>query len=245
MRYLGGKSRTANQIAGYLNYIRKPGQPYWEPFVGGGWILERIASHPNYASDANYHLIEMWKALQSGWIPPNTITKEQYQAIKDSDTDDALKAFVGFGCSFGGKWFGGLAKNDNDRNYCSNAKNSLLQKISSIGNRTNFFHADFMTTEPMADKMLIYCDPPYDNTTGYGAIGDFDTNAFWNRVRKLSNNGHTVIVSEYVAPDDFSCVLEMSTKTDLHTRNGKEPRIERLFKHGKQRKFKPSIFDLF
>jgi len=34
MQYLGGKSRTRNEIAAYLNRIRRPGQPYWEPFVG-------------------------------------------------------------------------------------------------------------------------------------------------------------------------------------------------------------------
>ena len=64
MRYMGGKSRTAGIIAGYLNMIREPGQPYWEPFVGAGWILERIrGTGANFASDANPYLIAMWQAL--------------------------------------------------------------------------------------------------------------------------------------------------------------------------------------
>lgn len=238
------KFRTANKIAGYLNFIRKPHQPYWETFVGAGWVLERIAGG-KYASDANSYLIAMWQALQDGWIPPDNITEQEYLAIKDLvNDDDALKAFVGFGCSFGGKWFGGMAKNETDRNYCLNAKRSLLRKISAIGNSATFFHADFMTTDPMHPDMLIYCDPPYENTTGYGETGSFDNSKFWERVRQLSEQGHDVYVSEYVAPDDFSTVLEIVTKTDLRTVSGKELRIEKLFRYGQDRKFQLSMFDL-
>ena len=54
----------------------------------------------------------MWQGLQSGWTPPDVITKEEYKYIREhKDENPALTGFVGFGCSFGGKWFGGLARN--------------------------------------------------------------------------------------------------------------------------------------
>ena len=53
----------------------------------------------------------MWKALQSGWEPPDIVTEAEYQYIKDhKDEDPALAGFVGFGCTFGAKWFAGYAR---------------------------------------------------------------------------------------------------------------------------------------
>lgn len=238
MRYLGGKSRTARQIAGYLNMIRKPGQPYWEPFVGAGWILERIrGTGPVFASDANRYLIAMWQALQAGWEPPGEVSEAEYQAIKAApDSYPAeLVAFVGFGCSFGGKWFAGYARSEKgtaraDR-YAGQSRRSIMQKITRIPD-ARFFAADFLTCTPPAPECLIYCDPPYEGQTDYGAVPDFNSGAFWRRVRELTNQGHNVFVSEYNAPDGFSEIVSVRTTTNLYTKNGKDPRTERLFRLG-------------
>jgi len=241
MRYLGGKSKTANQIAAYLNQIRQPSQPYWEPFVGAGWILERIKGQPIFASDANPHLIELWRAVQAGWIPPELVTEEDYKEAMAGELTNPMTAFVGFACSYGGKWFGGYARGE-DRNWAKEGQQSLLSKIARSDNGIHFFYAAFLECFVPAYNCLVYCDPPYENTTGYGAVGEFDTVAFWERVRWLENHGHTVVVSEYQAPDDFSCVLEMPTKTDMHTKNGKSPRIEKLFRFGEHPKFQGTLW---
>lgn len=90
---------------------------------------------------------------------------------------------------------------------------------------------------------LIYCDPPYANTSGYRS-GDFDSAAFWQRVRWLEGWGHTVIVSEYAAPDDFSCVWQQSVKANLRTRNGAESRTERLFRLGDHPRVQGMLWEL-
>ncbi len=239
MRYLGGKSQTRNQIAAYLNRIRKPGQPYWEPFVGAGWVLEKIKGQPIYASDANAALVFMWQRLQRGWEPPNVVTEEMYQEAKAGRYDAALTAFIGFGCSFGGKWFAGYARGEN-RNWAQEASNSISQKSNRF-EQAIFFCADFLTCYPPESGCLIYCDPPYEDTTAYGAVPPFDHSRFWERVRQLESGGHTVIVSEYQAPDDFSPVVEMVTKTDMHTTSGKDRRVERLFRLGQHRPLQPSL----
>lgn len=240
MRYLGGKSRTRDTIAGYLNHIRKPGQPYWEPFVGGGWVLAKIVNQPIYASDANPALIALWQALQAGWEPPGVVTEEVYRQAKQGDFEPHLEAFIRFGCSFGGEWNSGYARGEG-RNYARQAKSSLLQKITQMNNPT-FFHADFITCPPPADNCLIYCDPPYEGTTGYSNVPKWEPVKFWERVKELESQGHTVVISEYQAPNDFDCVVRIPTKTGLRTtKNGCELRIERLFRHGQHKLLQPAL----
>ena len=227
MRYLGGKSRIRKHIAGYLESIRKPDQVYFEPFVGGAWVLQEMTGK-RIASDGNFALIEMYRSLQNGWVPPESITKEQYAEYKaKQDPRDPMTAFVGIGCSFAGKWFGGFASSK-DRNYCLNAKNSLLSQTPKIA-QCNFVNGTF-ETHTVGDGWLIYCDPPYQGTTSYSAFSGFDHNKFWKIMRSWSGK-NTVIISEYSAPEDFECVLEIETKTDMRFSDGnKRHTTEKLFK---------------
>jgi DNA adenine methylase len=226
MRYLGGKSRIAVPIVKFLESMRKPNQKYVEPFVGAAWIIS-LMSGVREAYDKHPYLIAMWKALQDGWVPPKTLTKEQYYEIKEHGTDQE-KGFVGFGCSFAGKWFGGFAT-EPKRDYCLNAHNSVMKKLKTLQD-VKFEAADYRNL--YMNDCLIYCDPPYQGTTGYGLIGDFDTCEFWEIMRKWSIN-NTVVISEYSAPDDFKCVWQQEVKTDMRNKhNQKEKRIEKLFRFG-------------
>lgn len=241
MRYLGGKSRTRNQIAWYLNSLRQTMQdergepvPYWEPFVGAGWVLEKIKGQPIYASDISVPLIEMFRGVQNGWIPPTKVSKKDYEMAKAGMVDVKTTAFIGYGSTFGGGFFNTYMEKD-DRNgvhYAKNSHDSLLRIVNRSENGVHFFSANFLECFMPDYGCLVYCDPPYKDTSGYAIAPNFDTEAFWQRCRWLEEHGHTVVVSEYQAPDDFSCVLEIPTKTDMHTKNGKDKRIERLFRYG-------------
>jgi DNA adenine methylase len=135
MHYFGGKYRIADKIADFINPLFKPNQYYVEPFVGGASILTKITNPLRIASDANETLITMWKALANGWTPPNFVSENEYAEIKEkNDKNDPLTAFVGFGCSYSGKWFGGYARDDTTRNYAMNAANSLYKKNKCLVN---------------------------------------------------------------------------------------------------------------
>ncbi len=225
MRYLGGKARTAGKISSYINSLMEQNgtDTYVEPFVGAGWILERIICGNRYAFDLCQDLIALWSALQNGWIPPETLSKEEYGALREAECS-ALRAFAGFGCSHSGKWFGGYAKDSSGRNYAGNAKRSLLKKVPHI------LDVEFKCKsyeEVSCCDALIYCDPPYAGTTGYNSVDAFETDKFWKWARRMSKD-NIVVVSEYVAPDDFECVLEIPTKTDMH--GGNMQRVEKLFR---------------
>ena len=100
-----------------------------------------------------------------------------------------------------------------------------MKKFSTLGN-VEFISKSYNEIE--CENALIYCDPPYNETTKY-KFGTFDSDAFWQWCRNMTNKCNTVIVSEYNAPSDFKCIWSKETKTDIRTKaNGKELRIEKL-----------------
>lgn len=224
MQYFGGKARIAKEIAKVLEENREQGQLFVELFCGGVNVTSCM-SGDIIANDKNADLIELYKGLQQGWTPPDSVSEEEYNLAKITK-DKRLKAFIAIGCSYSGKWFGGYARGSKGRNYAKNAKNSLAKKFKTLMNVdfTSKSYDDFYFTDA-----LIYCDPPYSNTTGY-STGSFDSEAFWQWCRDMTRAGNTVIISEYEAPKDFTCIWMKNVKTDIRTKaNGKEDRIEKLF----------------
>jgi DNA adenine methylase len=76
----------------------------------------------------------------------------------------------------------------------------------------------------------VYCDPPYQHTTGYRGTAPFDHAAFWETVRDWSRD-NVVLVSEYTAPPDFICLTHTPKPSCLAGGHKQTPRVERLFVH--------------
>jgi DNA adenine methylase len=228
MHYMGGKFKIRKALGELINK-NVEGYDYYEPFVGAAWVLGEVKAENRYASDANPWLITMWKALQDGWVPPETVTEGEYKWYKENQPlDDPMTAFCGFGCSFAGKWFGGYARCKRGDDYVRNARNSLLKHLPYIASAT-FAFANYADLKPT--DTLVYCDPPYKNTTGYGATSLFDHDEFWEVMREWSKS-NTVLVSEYTAPEDFVCVKEFQSKTGLRNKaQEQEVRSEKVFAH--------------
>jgi len=226
MQYIGGKYRIATEIAKIINSI-KASKVYIEPFCGACWVTQYVDKRIIYAYDSNESLINLWIALQNGWIPPESISEDEYNQLKNA-IDSPLRTFAGLGCSFSGKWFGGYARETkSDRNYCLNTRNSLLKKIQRLRN-VNFKCVNFFDIE--VENTIMYLDPPYEGTTQNGYIQEsFDSDLFWKHADSLSKS-NVVLVSEYKAPKGFICFKEFKTKTDMRdSENQPIQRIERLF----------------
>ena len=228
MQYFGGKAKIAKYIVPYLEGVRKDNQIFVEPFVGGANIVSQM-SGKRKAYDFNEYLIEMYKGVQNGYELPDSLTEEEYKYIREhKDEDRVLTGFVGFGCSFAGKWFGGYARNKQNHNYCKASKNSLMKKMSTMAD-VEFDWRDYKSL--FLKGCLIYCDPPYANTTKYTGVPDFDSEEFWNIMRAWSKD-NDVYISEYEAPDDFVSVLEIPTKTNIRDKSDNVCcRVEKLFKY--------------
>lgn len=224
MRYLGGKARIAKHIVGVLNEYRRPGQMFVEPFVGAANIMCRMQGDRR-AYDIHGDLIKMYQALQLGWVPPDELSEARYNALKTEKEEPHLKAFAGFGCSFGGKYFGGYARDNRGDDYCGAAKRALIRDIQKMQG-VKFLRRHYQEIE--CSNALIYCDPPYAGTTGYSS-GHFNSGGFWEWCRYMHAQRNTVIVSEYAAPPDFTCIWSTEVRLEMRSRNGREARVERLF----------------
>ena len=229
MQYMGGKSRISKQIAEILNSAIDKDTPFVSLFCGSCAIESKVQADVKILNDKHPYLIAMWQALQNGWTPPDVVTKEEYYRVKaNMDANPALTGFVGFGCSFGGKWWGGYAKDKRGDDYCGQAKRGLLKDLSGVVNAT-FTCLDYKDVE-IPDGAVVYCDPPYANTTGY-TFGQFDTNEFWKYMRQLSKRCD-VYISEESAPDDFECIWSKEKVRTLEkSDNVGRVKVEKLFKY--------------
>lgn len=238
MRYVGGKSRHAKEIAKVI----APQGVWWDPFCGGFAVSEALMSYgPGVASDAHTALISMYQAIQGGWNPPRSMSAEEYARAKALPDSDPLKAFAGFGCSFGGKWFGGLAKDTPShhdfptrassdgltklRNYPREAADTLAINLASV----QILRLDFLDVEPFpVPGLTVYCDPPYQGTQGY-STGAFDHNRFWARAQAWAALGARVFVSEYACPVPHRVVWEKRVTSALQGGAKAGDRLEKLF----------------
>lgn len=223
MRYFGGKARVGRRIARFLESIRD-GRSTWEPFCGACGVTTHLSGEV-YASDLCLPLISMWQDLQRGWVPPSIVTEQDYAHLRDRGPS-GMQAFVGFGCSFGGKWFGGYARGKQHpdraitaRNYASNARTSVLKQSAAMGD-VLFYSADFMSSDAPTPQCMIYCDPPFAGTTGFPGLPKFDAQRFWDRCDYLVSLGHAVVVSEYTAPAHWHRVLEVRRKKSKRLGHG-------------------------
>ena len=229
MQYMGGKSRISKYIAEILNSAIDKNTPFVSLFCGSCAIESKVQADVKILNDKHPYLIAMWQALQNGWIPPDVVTKEEYYRVKaNMDENPALTGFVGFGCSFGGKWWGGYAKDKRGDDYCGQAKRGLLKDLVGIQSAT-FICLDYHDVE-IPDNAVVYCDPPYVNTTGY-TVGQFDTDEFWDYMRQLSKRCDAYI-SEESAPDDFECIWSKEKVRTLEkSDNVGRVKVEKLFKY--------------
>lgn len=227
MQYMGGKSRISKQIASILTTNLGGCRPFVSLFCGSCSIEAKVQSPVKILNDKHPYLIAMWKGLQNGWRPPDTITKKEYYYIKEhKDENPALTGFVGFGCSFGGKWFGGLAANKRGDNYCARAERSLLKDFEGVKD-ANFTCLDYRDVI-VPNNAIVYADPPYIGVTGY-SLGRFDHEEFWEYMRNLSQRC-TVFISEQTAPDDFEIVWEQEVTRQLDYNKNNSPIVtEKLY----------------
>ncbi len=234
MQYLGGKSRIAKPISEIINRFSKD-KIFVSPFCGSCAVESRVVAKKKYIGDSHKYLIAMFKAIQDGWEIPDIVSKEQYDHVKiNKDENPALTGFAGFACSFGGKWFGGYArsKSEPDKNYARYSKNSLLRKMVGLQD-TVFFNTEYDKIQDYVLKnSVVYCDPPYENTTKYSNSKEFDHEYFWNWVRTYSANS-LIFVSEYNAPKDFVEIWNKSQVVKMDARNKDKifSNIDRLFVH--------------
>lgn len=233
MAYLGGKSIGYKNIIQILNNPYFDGTPYIEPFVGYAHILRRVTDKSSYtASDNNENLFNLLTFVKGSGRYPK-ITKEEYLKLKTTK-DKRLKfrkAFAAFCYSYCGKEFGGFVEKNEKwgRNYPEQIKRYYDQLRSNVTFMNTKLHKGDYTMWMNSVGSVIYCDPPYENTTSYGN-NNFDHSLFWKNMRKLSKK-NWVFISEYNAPPDFICISATTKNSSIRGAGAVDARIEKLYIH--------------
>ena len=218
MRYVGGKYKISKPISETILSYRENENTFVSLFCGSCAVETKIGKTKIFdniiLNDIHPYLIAMYKEYIQGRKFPEQVSKEEYTYVREhKDEDPALTGFVGFGCSFGGKWFGGYGRNvKTKRNLASEAIHSLDRDIGNLLN-AKFYCEDYKNIV-IPNNSIVYCDPPYVGTTGYRSVEKFNTNEFWDYIRQISKN-NKVFVSEQTAPDDFVPVWEKEIKRHI------------------------------
>lgn len=233
MQYLGGKARLAKKLAPFIDAeLKRSGGILYEPFVGGFNIVPALSSCKwAWCSDVHHGLIKLWQAVQSGWVPPECMSREEYEALKScapSADNIALHTFAAFGCSFSGKEWGGYASNKLGHNYCRSAKNSILMKAGNMRNVAFGVCAYNKLNIPLSNS-VVYCDPPYAATTGY-KTGDFNSLAFYAWCEVYAAAGVPVLVSEFTAPEHWEVLAEFPRKVTVRKDSNYATKIDKLYR---------------
>jgi len=241
MMYQGGKYRIRHHIAKYIQSLKPDGiGTYLEPFCGSCSVGFEVKADLRSFSDLHAAVIAFWNAASGkdpvlpGWRPPDSVSEELYAQAKRGELPPAETAFIMTNCSFGGKWGGGYARQQqgvsDTKLFAARGIRTLDRDLKKIaGTEFEFLYMSYERAfELYAD--VVYCDPPYAGTTPYAGMPTFDTPTFWEAVRRKSEKS-IVLVSEYNAPPDFEAVLTIPTYTSLHSDSGySERRTEKVYR---------------
>ena len=213
MRYYGGKYRTGKDISTILKYIAHAFKikGYIEPFCGALGVMRHMEynKYKCYALDGCEDIILLWNDIKNNkFKKPKNINQELWNNLK-YNKPSSLRAYIGFGYSYGGQWFNSFIKNYDTCVNDDNIYNNII-KMKSILKKIDLYHRDYKNHLKIIEKggYLIYCDPPYVNSTHKhkGSKYDFNKNEFWKIVRKWRNWGNIIVVSERNAPKDFTLI---------------------------------------
>jgi len=238
MKYMGSKARIAKHILPIILKDRIEDQHYVEPFVGGGNMIEKVVG-PRTGADSDHFVIGALSMIRDDVdsIPKNNLEFTEYDYKKCKAGDDAysapLRGYAGFAFSFGAIWFSNWAKSVTSkkvpRDHVAEQYRAAIKQNPKLQG-CELVVSSYLALE-IPENSIIYCDPPYAGTTKYK--DDFNHEVFWEWCREKVTEGHKVFVSEYNAPDDFTCVWEKEITSGLHVNTTKKG-VEKLFVHHSQ-----------
>lgn len=232
MKYMGSKNRIAKHLLPImLAEAERNNITTWvEPFVGGANMIDKVPDiYKRVGYDLNEHVIHALIDIRDNIdLLPDSVGEEEYKSYRGLPAQ-SIKSWVRFMLSFGGKLDNGYARENgsDETTFCRYGKRNALKQSPKIQNVQficdSYENLDF-------ENCLIYCDPPYQGTSGY-KTGSFDHEKFFDWCRQQAKK-NIVFVSEYNAPDDFIEVWRGEVKTNFASARKKATHnaVEKLFR---------------
>lgn len=238
MRFVGGKYRHAKAIVDAILRETPPGLPWVEPFVGSASVIAHVPPDRfRLGSDGDPYIIALHHAVQRGWRGFENVSEAAWRGVKAHPTwvEPHELAFIGFGCSFGARWFEGYARDPKKAtNYAASAKRNLERLAPRIAG-VPFVHCDYRRLTLPPGHAIVYADPPYKQSIHdyYPNAGEFSHQEFWTWCQEKARTGYHVYVSEFEGPEDpnicTTTVWEKPRSASLTRDTGAMKRTEKLF----------------
>lgn len=246
MKYVGSKNRLSKHLAPFIqSFITEDTKGYFEPFVGGANMIDKIDHPTKTGFDCHLELISLLNYVKKiDNKLPQHISEEEYIKVRDNKNDYPLwyVGLVGFCATYSARYYEGYARSKKTDGTPRDMSNEAIRNIEK--QRTKLKDIDFrcrmFETVPVEfyNGWVIYCDIPYRNEK-YNPKkyykNTFDYERFYNWAEKLSKN-NIVLISEYAMPEDrFKCVWSQKHSTNIssYKKNGdsktKGKRFEKVF----------------
>lgn len=225
MRYLGGKKRQAKSLVTCMRDSSNS-QTWIEPFLGGANMTIIACKYFNelIINDHDPYVYTLWHAgIFQGWEPPPTPNQEEYTYYKNNKVVNPTSSFLCFAASFNGKKWGGYGPISSGRNYYDESRRAYLNDVEILSEYTSNIRLSNVDYADMPTNGLVYCDPPYANTTKYGT-DEWNPSRFWS----WANSVNEIYVSEYSAPADWKSIWEKERKATCDPTKTKS-NMEKLF----------------
>lgn len=237
MKYVGGKHLQAKYYVPVINILLEEfgntSTTYIEPFIGGGNIFGKVHAKnlvQRIGMDVDCDLIALWEYLRDNPEAPDIvpIDKETYYDVKANPTnyEPHFRAYVSIACSYRAKKWGGFARDTTDKKtnktrlYSSEAIPRIKKDAALLKPNDAFYCLDYLEIKPESlpdnANTVIYCDPPYANTTGYRE-GSFNHKEFWTWVvdLKRAKPETKILVSEFTIPKEIPQTVLFQKKKDI------------------------------
>jgi site-specific DNA-adenine methylase len=229
--YVGGKSRMIKGIREAINkeINGKKVNNFYDLFCGGLSVsIGFVDCYDVYSSDNNEDLIYMWNKVKDSnfYNECPIVTKEQFDELKKQTTLSLDKSFAMFYCTFMCMYKGSHIiniKKNRTQGYFNNIKKNedSIKKIKEI---TCKEYKDFDFSN---GNNIIYCDPPYINTVNTYKSKNFNHDEFWTQLKKWTDMGNYVFVSEKTCPIEHKVIYEKELPVNM-SKEGKTM-VDKLF----------------
>ena len=228
MTYQGSKAKYSKYICPILQQcINKNNiDTFIDCFVGGANIITDIKCPNRIAIDNNPNLIALWQFLQEhpDYEFPPYPQREDWDRCKNGEEERDW--YIGFVSIFCSNMTGGFPAGYDKMGLRYQGRIKNCRKDLPFLTDVKFICDSYTSLEGQEGK-VIYCDPPYANTHKYN-YKKFDTDAFWEFCRALSQKNY-VFISEQVAPDDFVPIWTLDIQHNI--RGNARIATENLFVH--------------
>lgn len=198
MVYMGSKNKLSKYLKPLIEGFLKQGMIYVEPFVGGANMIDKIEWDHKFGYDLNKCIIALMRygAYQAKLSYNNNKEFKRLRELYKQGIASPKIGFAGLMCQLG-KFYSSYQKDKEKRDQ-------LRRNIEKQFSNPLFFNTEFdykNYKDLNLKDAVIYCDPPYPDTTQYNIKEKFNYDHFLSKCEEWFNDGNIVLLSGNFVPN--------------------------------------------